>query len=80
MKLYGKIVREVEVGGVDYHDYPDFSDAYFDSGRYADGTPLTNDELDLLQDLYPGMVNKLAFEKLVDNSDVMCYVCYDDGA
>ena len=26
-------------------DYPDFADAYFEEGRYADGEPLTDDDL-----------------------------------
>lgn len=73
MQLNGKTVRDVEVGGVDPRDYPDFSDAYFESASYSDGTPLTDSELDQLQDLYPDVVNQLAFERLIDSSDMLCY-------
>ena len=36
------------VGGIDTRDYPDFCDAYFESGYYLDGTPLPDDILELL--------------------------------
>jgi hypothetical protein len=49
--LNGKKVVDLEVDGVDSRDFPDFSDAYFSSGCYEDGTPLTEDELNKLTDL-----------------------------
>ena len=36
------------VGNIDTRDYPDFSDAYFESGYYLDGTELPDDVLELL--------------------------------
>ncbi len=36
------------VDGIDTRDYPDFSDAYFASGEYMDGTPLPDEVLDEL--------------------------------
>jgi hypothetical protein len=36
------------VDGIDTSDYPDFSDAYFASGEYMDGTPLPDEVLDEL--------------------------------
>ena len=36
------------VDGIDTGDYPDFSDAYFASGEYTDGTPLPDEVLDQL--------------------------------
>lgn len=36
------------VGGINTADYPDFCDAYFESGYYLDGTPLPDDVLELL--------------------------------
>jgi hypothetical protein len=36
------------VGNIDTHDYPDFCDAYFESGYYLDGTELPDDVLELL--------------------------------
>jgi len=48
--LNGKKVVDLEIDGVDSRDFPDFSDAYFSSGCYEDGTPLTEDELNKLTD------------------------------
>jgi len=45
-------VSSVEFDGVDTSDYPDFSDAYVYSAEFEDGTKLTDDELDELQDKY----------------------------
>lgn len=36
------------VGDIDTRDYPDFSDAFFESGYYLDGTELPDDVLELL--------------------------------
>lgn len=36
----------LEVDGIDTSDYPDFSDAYFSSGEYVDGTPIPGEVLD----------------------------------
>jgi hypothetical protein len=36
------------VGNIDTEDYPDFSDAYFESGYFLDGTELPDDILELL--------------------------------
>ena len=47
--------KTLEVDGIDTKDYPDFSDAYFCYGEYADGTPLTDE----------------ALEKLTENGDLL---------
>ena len=62
--LNGKKVIDLEVGGVDGGDYPDFSDAYFSSGCYEDGTPLTDDELDQLSLLADDVLWEMAFDSL----------------
>ena len=62
--LDGKKVVDLEVDGVDSGDYPDFSDAYFSSGCYEDGTPLTEDELDQLTILADDVLWEMAFESL----------------
>jgi hypothetical protein len=36
------------VGNINTRDYPDFSDAYFESGYFLDGTELPDDILELL--------------------------------
>ena len=62
--LNGKKVIDLEVDGVDSGDYPDFSDAYFSSGCYEDGTLLTEDELDQLTILADDVLWEMAFESL----------------
>jgi hypothetical protein len=62
--LNGKKVVDLEVDGVDSRDYPDFSDAYFSSGCYEDGTPLTEEELDRLTILADDVLWEMAYDKL----------------
>lgn len=62
--LNGKKVVDLEVDGVDPRDYPDFSDAYFSNGCYEDGTPLTDEELERLNDLAADVLWEMAFERL----------------
>ena len=53
MNLNGHEVRKasLEVDGVDPTDYPDFCDAYFCYAEYTNGIPLTDDELEQLEDI-----------------------------
>jgi predicted NAD/FAD-binding protein len=60
----GKKVIDLEIDGVDSSDYPDFCNAYFSSGCYEDGTPLTDDELNKLTDLAGDVVWEMAFDSL----------------
>ena len=62
--LNGKKVVDLEVDGVDPRDYPDFADAYFSNGCYEDGTPLTDEELERLNDLAADVLWEMAFERL----------------
>jgi hypothetical protein len=62
--LNGKKVVDLEVDGVVSGDYPDFCDAYFSSGCYEDGTPLTEDELNKLTDLAGDVLWTMAYESL----------------
>ena len=62
--LNGKNVVDLEVDGVDPRDYPDFSDAYFSNGCYEDGTPLTDEELERLNDLASDVLWEMAFDRL----------------
>lgn len=41
---------DVEVDGIDTSDYPDFADAFISWGVWSDGTDLTDDELDILNE------------------------------
>ena len=62
--LNGKKVVDLEVDGVDGSDYPDFADAYFSYGCYEDGTPLTEEELERLNDLASDVLWEMAFDRL----------------
>ena len=44
-------VTNIELGGVDMADYPDFCDAYVESAEKLDGTPLTEVELEAFSEL-----------------------------
>ena len=55
-------VRSLQVDGVDTEDYPDFSDAYFSVGEYTDGTPMSDQELDWLNDHHRDLLHQMAHE------------------
>ena len=42
--------QNIEFDGVSGSDYPDFCDAFICYAEHEDGTPLTDDELDKLND------------------------------
>lgn len=63
--LNGRPVVDVAVDGVDSRDYPDFCDAYFCSAFYEDtGEALSDDDLILLQELFPEVLWDRCFDKL----------------
>jgi len=66
IKLNGKEINvsSLEVVNPDPDDYPDFSDAYFDSGSYTDGTPLSDQELDMLRDQQGDLLWQMAMDNL----------------
>ena len=47
IKLDYSKISNVQVGGVDMSDYPDFCDAYIESADYGD-REMTDEELDIL--------------------------------
>jgi hypothetical protein len=55
MKINGKEVdvHSIQIAGIYLNDYPDFADAYVEYATYLDGKPLTDNELDTLNDVYP---------------------------
>lgn len=65
LMLNGKEVDEksIEIDGVDRRDYPDFSDAYISAANYMDGTPLSDKEIEELDD----QNNELVHEKIQDD-------------
>ena len=66
MKINIKNVTNIELGGVDMTDYPDFCDAYVESAEKLDGTPLTDVELEKLNECGETIsyVNENAYESL----------------
>tara|TARA_R100000951_G_scaffold27922_1_gene23962 strand:+ start:702 stop:1412 length:711 start_codon:yes stop_codon:yes gene_type:complete len=56
----------IEVDGVDTSDYPDFTDAYIATANFADGTPLTDEELDQLNDEMADEIHDLAYQSLLE--------------
>jgi hypothetical protein len=69
--LNGKAVdvNSIEVDGVHTWDSPDFADAYITYAEYADGTPLSDDELDQLTDEHGELVNQAAHGSLQGRAD-----------
>ena len=60
-------VDNVYIGGVDRGDYPDFCDSFIESAEWKhNGRPLTDDELDELQNKYPDSVWELAHETAIE--------------
>lgn len=57
--------KSVEVSGVDSRDYPDFVDAYIVYAEWEDGTSLSYDELDDLNENSPEIAQELAMESLI---------------
>jgi hypothetical protein len=67
MNIKFKEVTNIELGGVDMTDYPDFCDAFVESATKLDGTPLTDVELEAFEELDETRmyVNENAFETLL---------------
>lgn len=56
-------VNSIEIDGIDTSDYPDFVDAYIVAADYADGTPLTDDEIQQFQEENYDLVGELIFDR-----------------
>ena len=61
-------VTNIELDGVAIGDYPDFCDAYIMYAEHSNGVPLTDEQLDILNELdeAKAYVNENAFETLLD--------------
>jgi hypothetical protein len=63
MKLNGRVVVDIEVDGVNSWDSPDFADAFLSSAVFDDnGQKLSDEELELLAEQNPCMVNEFAHQ------------------
>jgi hypothetical protein len=58
------ITASLELDGLDMRDFPDFCDAFFSYGERADGTPLTEGELESLAESEGELLNSLAHEEM----------------
>lgn len=56
-------VNSIEIDGIDTSDYPDFVDAYIVAADYADGTPLTDDEVQQFQEEHYDIVGELIHDR-----------------
>ena len=61
----GHWLQNIELEGVDYADHPDYCDAYVSYAEHLDGTPLTEDELDALNENHPEIAQEHAYESLL---------------
>jgi hypothetical protein len=43
-------LNSLEIENIDFRDYPDFVDAFVSYAEYTDGTPLTEAELEQIDD------------------------------
>jgi phosphosulfolactate synthase (CoM biosynthesis protein A) len=66
MELNGMAILtdSLVVDGIDRKDYHDFCDAYFDFARFADGTVLTDDQLEELTDKYRDVLHEKVFDHI----------------
>ena len=66
MTINIKDLTDIEIAGIDMNYYPDFCDAYVEYAEKADGTPLTDAEIDALNecDDTRAYVNENAYSSL----------------
>jgi len=57
-------IRHMEFEGIDMQDYPDFCDAYLVSAELEDGTVLTEEQIDYLNDEHWDFVNENVYPSL----------------
>ena len=56
----------VQLDGVDDRDYPDFTDTFIATANFKDGTELTDDQLNRLQDQHADQLHQWAYESLFE--------------
>jgi hypothetical protein len=54
----------LEVENIDTGDYPHFVDSYVSGGYKKDGTPLTDEELDYINEWHREIVEMLTYDHL----------------
>jgi hypothetical protein len=68
IEINGKPVnlKSLEVDGVDTRDYPEFGEAYLTYAEFEDGTPLSDEEIELFQDKHDDLVYQAAYDSLYE--------------
>jgi hypothetical protein len=61
----------LELDGFSEEDYTDIADVYIVSAQFLDGTELTDDELEQLQDLIPDEIYDRALDQAVSRAEDM---------
>lgn len=59
-------IRSIEIDGMDPADRPDYSDAYIGYAEFEDGTELTPEELQRLQDENYGIIHDIIMDRGLD--------------
>jgi hypothetical protein len=57
-------VQYMQFEGIDMRDYPDFCDAYLVYAELEDGRPLTDEELDYINDKHYDFVNENVYDSI----------------
>jgi hypothetical protein len=77
--INGRLVSypTIALHGVDHRDYPDYADAYVIGAQFVDGDDLTEQECELIQELYPEVVMEVATESMTDMADYYNDLMFD---
>ena len=59
-----RVVKNLEISGVNYQDYPDFCEAHFSHAEYENGTWLTDEELEQLSDEHADVISEMACDEM----------------
>jgi hypothetical protein len=59
-------LKSIELEDVFQSDYPDFADAYISYAKFEDGTELTSEQLEYIQEEWPDLVNELAHNSFIN--------------
>ncbi len=72
IQFRNRMVCNLSIDGVNYNDFPDFCDVYFEYAEWADtGKPLTDEELHSLSDEHGDIINEMAHERTIDYASDM---------
>jgi len=62
---FERTIEDIEIQGIDTKDYPDFCDAFINNAVWIDnGKPLTEEELDHINENDSGTIHELVYEQL----------------